>query len=242
MKFINSTTRRFKDPIALICLVISLVLLSFTMKVDEKKVEMVVLTTAYGEMTIALYDDTPLHRDNFLKLVKESYYNDLLFHRVIKSFMIQGGDPDSRMAASGTQLGVGGPGYTIPAEIRASHIHKKGALAAARQGDQVNPKKESSGSQFYIVHGGPVSEKAMSNQSVQRSMLQPEWPDYTDDQKLLYSQLGGAPHLDGGYTVFGEVISGLDIIDSIAAQPCDRNNRPLEDIKMSLKIERKKWP
>jgi peptidyl-prolyl cis-trans isomerase B (cyclophilin B) len=212
------------------------------MKMDDKKVEMVVLTTKYGQMTILLYEDTPLHRENFLKLVKEGYYNDLLFHRVIKNFMIQGGDPDSRTAQSGASLGMGGPGYTIPAEFRANHIHKKGALAAARQGDQANPKKESSGSQFYIVHGGPVSESALNNQKVQRSMQNPDWPDYTQEQKDEYINLGGTPHLDGSYTVFGEVISGLNVLDSIAKQPCDRNNRPFDDLKMTAKIEAKKWP
>ncbi len=242
MKFINSTISRFRAFTAFIALVGSLVLLSFSMQRDVKKVEIVVLTTQYGQITILLYDDTPLHRDNFLKLVKEEYYNDLLFHRVIKNFMIQAGDPDSRGAKPGASLGMGGPGYTIPAEFRANHIHKKGALAAARQGDQMNPKKESSGSQFYIVHGGPVTESALNNQKVQRTLQNPEWPDYTQEQKDAYVKLGGAPHLDGGYTVFGEVVSGFNVLDSIALQPCDRNNRPLKDLTMTLKIERKKWP
>lgn len=209
---------------------------------DEKKVEMVVLSTEYGDMTILLYDDTPLHKANFLKLVEEGFYNDLIFHRVIKKFMVQGGDPDSRGAAKGARLGNGGPGYTIPAEIRPNHIHKKGALAAARLGDGQNPKKESSGSQFYIVHGNAATATSLEGMFAQRKRNNPsDSVGYTSEQIATYEALGGAPHLDGGYTVFGEVIEGLDIIDSIAANAVDRNSRPLEDVKMTMKIVKRKW-
>ena len=154
------------------------------------------IETKFGKMVAELYNETPLHRDNFIKLVNEKYYDDLLFHRVINNFMIQGGDPNSRNADPNAQLGVGGPGYQIPAEILPQFKHKKGALAAART---QNPKKESSGSQFYIVQN--------------------------------------APHLDGEYTVFGEVISGLEIIDKIASQPTKKpGDRPVEDIKMKIRI------
>lgn len=209
---------------------------------DEKKVEMVVLSTEYGDMTILLYDDTPLHKANFLKLVEEGYYNDLLFHRVINKFMVQGGDPESRDAAKGDRLGNGGPSYTIPAEIRPNHIHKKGALAAARLGDAQNPKKESSGSQFYIVHGNTTTASTLEQMFTQRKRNNSaDSIGYTPEQIAAYEKWGGAPHLDGGYTVFGEVIEGLDIIDSIAARATDRNNRPLEDVKMTMKIVKRKW-
>ena len=156
----------------------------------------VLIETSMGNIIIRLYDETPKHRDNFIKLVESGYYNDLLFHRVIKDFMIQGGDPDSKGASAGQQLGAGGPGYTIPAEfIYPKYFHKRGALSAARQSDQVNPMKESSGSQFYIVH---------------------------DENACL--------HLDGQYTIFGEVIDGLDVIDKIAAVDVDRYDRPYEDV------------
>ena len=169
-------------------------------KADKrKKVE---IQTKYGKMVVELYNETPLHRDNFIKLVNEKYYDDLIFHRVIKDFMVQGGDPNSRNAAPNVQLGSSGPGYTIPAEILPQFKHKKGALAAARLGDQMNPKKESSGSQFYIVH---------------------------NDR--------GTPHLDGEYTIFGEVISGFDVIDKIATQPVRQgDNRPTENITMKIRI------
>ncbi len=200
---------------------------------------MVVLTTKYGEMTILLYDETPLHKENFLKLAREGYYNDLLFHRVIANFMVQGGDPDSRGAAAGTALGKGGPGYTIPAEFNSKYIHKKGALAAARQGDAMNPKKESSGSQFYIVHGNSVNQETLSRVAASRPGNSDGEPVYTAEQMEIYTSLGGTPHLDGGYTVFGEVVEGLNVLDSIAAQPVDRMNRPLTDIGMTMKIVKK---
>lgn len=204
---------------------------------------MVVISTIYGDMTVRLYPETPLHKANFLKLVNESFYDSLLFHRVIQGFMIQGGDPDSKGAQAGVALGRGGPGYTIPAEIDPQFIHKKGALSAARQGDQVNPKKESSGSQFYVVQGKPVPEAELNRIIDQKKRkTSSESEIYTPEQIATYTTLGGTPHLDGDYTVFGEVIEGLDIIDSIAKQAVDRRSRPVDDIIMTMKIEKKKWP
>jgi len=179
---------------------------------------------------VKLYNETPLHRDNFLKLAAEGFYNGLLFHRVINEFMIQGGDPDSRNAKQGQQLGNGGPGYTIPAEILPGLFHKKGVLAAARLGDNMNPRKESSGSQFYIVQG-----KAFTNEELDffesRTGVK-----YTAAQRAAYTTLGGTPHLDGGYTVFGEVTEGLEVVDKIAKVAVDGNSRPLKDMKMNIRL------
>ena len=187
---------------------------------------MVKIETTKGIITVKLYNETPLHRDNFVKLVEEKYYDGLLFHRVINSFMIQGGDPDSRNAKQGQMLGNGGPDYTIPAEFNSQLIHKKGALAAARTADQVNPEKRSSGSQFYIVQGNVYNDNQLQYFSSQTKR------QYTDAQKEIYKTLGGTPHLDGAYTVFGEVVTGLDIIDAIAAVKTDGANRPVEDVKI----------
>ncbi|MEO6190654.1 MAG: peptidylprolyl isomerase [Saprospiraceae bacterium] len=191
---------------------------------------MILLETKFGVMTIRLYDETPEHRDNFVKLVEEGYYKDLLFHRVISGFMVQGGDPNSRGASPDTQLGSGGPSYTIPAEFRKEFIHKKGALSAARTGDQGNPQKRSSGSQFYIVQGTTQSESSLTRIEDQKGFK------YTDAQKALYATLGGTPFLDQDYTVFGEVVEGLDIIDKIAAVQTARGDRPVEDVKMNMKV------
>lgn len=192
----------------------------------EKKETMVIISTDYGDMKIKLYDETPLHRDNFIKLAKEGFFDGLLFHRVIPQFMIQGGDPTSRDAKPGQQLGAGGPGYTIPAEFNPNFIHKKGALSAARQGDQVNPKRASSGSQFYIVQG-----RTASAQELQRGGIQ-----YTPEQIKVYAEQGGTPFLDGQYTVFGEVVEGLDVIDKIAAVRTAPGDRPIEDVKFTVKV------
>jgi peptidyl-prolyl cis-trans isomerase B (cyclophilin B) len=197
---------------------------------DEKPEQLVKISTAYGDMVIKLYNGTPLHRDNFIKLVKAHYYDSLLFHRVIKDFMIQGGDPDSKNAAPGQMLGNGGPGYTIPAEFRKEYFHKKGVLAAAREGDNVNPEKASSGSQFYIVQGRKWTNNELNSMEQQRHHLIP-W-----EQKEVYMKTGGTPFLDGAYTVFGEVITGLNVIDSIAALPGDRMNRPLKDVMMKITL------
>jgi len=246
-----------------------------------------VIHTSFGDMKGCLYNETPLHKANFIKLVNEGFYDSLLFHRVIKNFMIQGGDPDSKNAPAGKQLGNGGPGYTIPAEIKAGFIHKKGALSAARMGDNVNPKKASSGSQFYIVQGvvyDSVQINGMEQQLISRKQsgnvsayiqlpenvelrvkldslsaaknnmaltelwnetkiksdkyytTQGETIGFTSLQKEIYSTIGGTPHLDGEYTVFGEIYEGLDIIDQIANVKGDRSNRPLKDIAFSIEM------
>ncbi len=190
----------------------------------------VLISTDYGNMTVLLYDGTPKHRDNFIKLIKEGFYNGTLFHRVIKDFMIQGGDPDSKNAKAGQQLGVGGPGYTVEAEFRPEYCHIKGALAAARQGDQMNPERRSSGSQFYIVQGKKITAPELNN------MVQSTGATYTADQINAYQTIGGTPFLDNQYTVFGEVIDGLNVIDKIAASKTGAANRPEKDIKMTITL------
>lgn len=207
----------------------------FAQKTDSKgvttsKKSYVLLQTDYGNMKILLYEDTPLHRENFIKLVKSGFYDGLLFHRVINGFMIQGGDPDSRNAQPGVMLGNGGPGYTIPAEFNKKYFHKKGVIAAAREGDNVNPMKESSGSQFYIVQGKVYNEAIMQKIAAQMNK------NFSEEQIKAYGTIGGSPWLDNDYTVFGEVIEGLDVIDKIAAVKCGPNDRPLEDVKMTMKI------
>ncbi|MBR1427741.1 MAG: peptidylprolyl isomerase [Prevotella sp.] len=233
------------------------------------------IQTMFGDMIVRLYDETPIHRDNFVKLVKEGYYDGTLFHRVIKDFMIQGGDPDSKGAPAGKMLGIGGPDYTLEAEIKEGLFHKRGALAAARQGDEVNPERRSSGSQFYIVWGQVYNEvqirqfsRQMKMQKVQdvftklasehrdeimqmrrdrnRAGLQ-ELQDrlaaeaqkqaagfagLTEEQQKVYTTLGGTPHLDGQYTVFGEVEEGLDVVEMIQSSATGRGDRPVDDIEM----------
>ncbi len=239
-----------------------------------------VATTA-GNIKIRLYDDTPLHRDNFLKLAKEGYYDGVLFHRVINDFMVQTGDPESKEAPAGTMLGSGGPGYTIPAEIvYPKHYHKYGALAAARTGDEMNPERKSSGSQFYIVTGKkylPQQLSRMEEMSVQKQLqsyfmeLQRQNMDtirhlrlakdtvglenlrqkliqkteanvkpvtMTEEQVRDYTTIGGTPHLDGQYTVFGEVLDGMDVVEKIQKAETDGRDRPVEDIRIiSIKVE-----
>ena len=186
----------------------------------------VLFKTSEGDIIIALYDNTPKHKENFLKLVKDGYYNGILFHRIIQGFMIQTGDPESKDAPAGKMLGNGGPGYTIPAEFKPENYHKRGAVAAARQGDQVNPTKASSGSQFYIVDGKPFNASMMAQISYQYGKA------FTDEQRKIYETIGGAPFLDGNYTVFGEVVEGMDVVDRIAAKPKDRYDRPTTDVKI----------
>ncbi|GET30370.1 peptidylprolyl isomerase [Prolixibacter sp. SD074] len=249
-------------------------------KTEKQKRPVVLIKTEYGDMKVLLYNETPQHRDNFLKLVKQGFYNGLLFHRVIPEFMIQGGDPQSRDAEPGQMLGNGGPGYTLPAEFRPGFFHKKGALAAARLGDQANPEKRSSGSQFYIVEGKVFTpqaldsletmqtqreaqdiyhqlfmKKADSVRILQEQGKQIEYADLLDrlekqaqdsaalhpfhfakQQRETYTAIGGVPHLDGNYTVFGEVIEGLNVIDSIAHVKTDDHDRPVKDVKMTMKI------
>jgi cyclophilin family peptidyl-prolyl cis-trans isomerase len=243
----------------------------------------IMIITDYGVMKIKLYNETPLHRDNFVKLVKEHYYDSLLFHRVIRGFMIQGGDPDSKHASADKELGDGGPGYTIPAEFNPNLFHKKGVLAAARDDDFENPSQASSGSQFYIVQGKTwtdslLGEKAkritrmkLFNQILNRPENKPllekyktfvkaVMPDstkyiydiidkqvtkelpgvtpyvFSDAQRKAYTTIGGAPHLDGSYTVFGEVYEGLDVLDEIAKQEVGRGARPKKDTRMYISI------
>lgn len=208
---------------------------AFSQKVDKQqhkggKVYYVKIETSYGDMVVKLYNETPLHRDNFIKLVKEGVYDGLLFHRVINEFMIQGGDPNSRDAKPGQMLGDGSLGYTIPAEFVPTLFHKKGALAAARQGDNVNPNKESSSCQFYIVQGNLWESSRLA--MVERSMDK----HFTPEQREAYATVGGTPFLDGDYTVFGEVVEGLEVIDKIAAVPCGPMDRPVEDVKMKMTI------
>lgn len=190
------------------------------------------LETNFGNITIALSDSTPKHRDNFIKLVKQGFYDSLLFHRVIKDFMIQGGDPDSKYAVAGQMLGNGGPGYTVPAEFNDSLFHKKGVLAAARMSDDVNPQRASSGSQFYIVQGKKFTDEEL-NRLEQMRMGGKKIPA---NRREVYKTIGGTPHLDGGYTVFGEVTSGLEVIDKIAAVQGGPNNRPQNDVRMRIRI------
>ena len=247
-----------------------------------QKNPVIVISTELGDIKLRLYDETPLHRDNFIKLARQGYYDGVLFHRVINHFMIQGGDPESKKAQLGVLLGNGGPGYTIPAEFVPGIIHKKGALAAARTGDQENPLRASSGSQFYIVQGkifrpgeldtlemkmnntlhqniyktvfGPYQQElnkyqqeknqdALNKRIAQLQMradsLFQQTPKFTfsGDQRKIYTTLGGTPHLDGAYTVFGEVTEGLDVLDKIAAMPTDQASRPLKDIAMTIKVQ-----
>lgn len=240
---------------------------------------MVQINTEFGNITVKLYDETPQHRDNFIKLVKQGYYQDLLFHRVIKQFMIQGGDPESKGAPAGKALGVGDVGYTIPAEILPQFFHKKGALCAARKGDQVNPNKESSGCQFYLVQGKTYTDKEldqmeqqMNGPAMQKRFMElkkQNWPriqemvqnkDSIGLQKMqdqfiaqiqqefagktrlsaaareAYKTIGGTPFLDGEYTVFGEVVEGLEVIDKIAAVKCGAADRPEKDVKFTVVI------
>ena len=260
------------------------ILVSFSSFINETE-KTVEITTSYGVIKVKLYNETPLHRDNFIKLIKEGTYNGTLFHRVINQFMIQGGDPNSVGAAPEAQLGNGGPSYTIPAEFNSKFIHKKGSLAAARQPDNVNPEKRSSGSQFYIVQGRKYSASDMEklqkrNIQVKKQQLMNDFfqkaensaylarlteikkaqdqdamnalikeiepiinmeyekipTEYTAEQLKAYEEIGGTPHLDGGYTVFGEVIQGLDVIDLIAAVATQPGDRPVTDIKVTMRV------
>ena len=181
-------------------------------------------------MLAELSNATPLHRDNFIKLAEEGYFDGTLFHRVIADFMIQGGDPNSKDAPAGMPLGSGGPGYTVPAEMRDSLVHVKGALSAARLGDAGNPTKASSGSQFYIVHGKVLDGNTLTRIEAAKGI------HYTPDQKKAYMEIGGTPFLDHEYTVFGHVIKGFDIIDKIAEAQKDPRDRPLKDIKMKIRV------
>lgn len=223
----------------LCCLICGMTILaqdSVLRKKDRKRD--VLLETSHGDILIRLSDSTPLHRDNYLLLVKKGYYDGLLFHRVIKTFMIQAGDPNSRTASSGQQLGNGGPGYTIPAEFRPGLFHKKGVIAAARMGDNQNPQKASSGSQFYLVQGKTFTDVGLD--SVETLRLGGRKIPAT--HRHVYKTIGGSPHLDQNYTVFGEVIKGWDVIDKIADVQTSRTDRPLDDVKIikARLVKRKK--
>jgi cyclophilin family peptidyl-prolyl cis-trans isomerase len=256
-------------------------------KAYAKSDTLVVITTSYGVIKLMLYDDTPNHKQNFLKLAKSGFYDSLLFHRIISGFMIQGGDPNSKVADSSQNLGNGDIGYTLTPEILPTHIHKKGALAAARQGDDVNPDKLSSGCQFYIVQGKKFSaidmvtvesrmlsqlkqsiiwkymskpensklkEQYTAHQQARNSdslnaiikQLQPMVEDelkilkphkFSEEEKIIYATKGGSPHLDGNYTVFGEVVDGLDVIDRIAEVELVGNSRPKLDVRMKVSLQ-----
>jgi cyclophilin family peptidyl-prolyl cis-trans isomerase len=241
---------------------------------------MVLIKTQYGNMKVVLYNETPLHRDNFMKLTKEGIYDSLLFHRVIKGFMVQGGDPKSKRASKDQMLGDGDLNYTVPAEIRPDIIHKKGVIAAARNGDEENPERRSSATQFYLAQGKvyklddvPSIELNLNSRAAeslflkyksdkidtlmlfqmarnkegydklleklkQKAIVEVEKKPIrlTKQQIETYTTLGGIPHLDGAYTVFGEVLDGLAVIDSIAAQPTGLNDRPIENIRMTIEV------
>jgi peptidyl-prolyl cis-trans isomerase B (cyclophilin B) len=222
--------------LSVLIMIIGLMGMSFSVNENEEKV--IIIATSFGDMKFNLYNETPAHRDNFVKLVMDEYYNGTLFHRVIKDFMIQGGDPDSRGAAPGQNLGSGGPGYTIPAEIDHRFIHKKGALCAARQGDAANPTFASSGSQFYIVEGKVIDASTVLSMEQRRNSGLPEaeqWT-YTDEQIHTYSTIGGTPHLDGTYTIFGEMTEGFDVLDAISVAQTNKLSRPNVDIPMEIMV------
>lgn len=239
---------------------------SATEQTDSLKNVKIKFQTSKGDFTVMLYDDTPQHRDNMVKLVKEHFYDGLLFHRVIKDFMVQGGDPDSKNAVPGQMLGSGDPGYTIPAEIRPNHFHTRYALAAARTGDEVNPERRSSGSQFYVVTGNKVDADQLTAMAQQRAFnelaqqnadrirqmyaagddnglqaLQEEFEAKAKEQAAslvpaevakAYATVGGAPFLDGQYTVYGEVVDGFETIDAIEGVQTGAADRPVEDVRI----------
>ena len=182
------------------------------------------METSLGVMTIQLYEETPKHRDNITKLAEEGFYDGLLFHRVINGFVIQGGDPNSRNAKADTRIGNGGPDYLIDAEFNSKLVHTKGALAAASTGGSSNPMQRSSGSQFYIVHGRPVTESQLAQIEIEQGI------EYTAEQKAAYLELGGSPQLDMNYTVYGRVIHGMEVIDAIATVSTLASDRPKEDV------------
>ena len=198
----------------------------------QKDMKVRMHTTA-GVIDLCLYDETPKHKENFLKLVKEQQYDSLLFHRVIKDFMIQGGDPDSKNAPAGALLGEGDLGYTVEAEFMPQvYFHRRGVLAAARESDDVNPTKASSASQFYIVWGKVYTKEQLEAYKEFYKRRTGRELVITPEQEAVYTTVGGTPHLDGEYTVFGEVISGLDVVEKIQGVACDGNDRPLEDVRI----------
>ncbi|MEI7830381.1 MAG: peptidylprolyl isomerase [Prolixibacteraceae bacterium] len=263
-----------------IAVVISISSCSFSQNKPVPEGPMVLIKTKYGDMKVVLYNQTPLHRDNFMKLTKERVFDSLIFHRVIKGFMVQGGDPNSKRATKDQLLGDGDLNYTVPAEIVPGIIHKKGVIAAARNGDEENPERRSSATQFYLAQGIvyklddlPAVEQKMNIRAAEALFLKMKSEKIdtlmlfqmarnkegydkllekmkqnatrhfdqnpvrlTKQQIETYTTLGGIPHLDGAYTVFGEVLDGLAVIDSIAAQPTGKNDRPLENIRMTIEV------
>lgn len=251
----------------------------------QKKDYVVTIKTQYGDMVAILYDETPKHKENFIKLAKEHYFDSLLFHRVMAGFMIQAGDPKSKKSKPGEPLGMGGPGYTIPLEFNPRFFHDKGAISAARLPDDQNPEKASSGSQFYIVQGSVIPEASINDlrydqmkltMGLRQIISKPEnkplldslnslyyagdmqayqkkifslvprvesetgtkvTKDLSPEKIKAYTTVGGAPHLDGEYTVFGKVIKGLEVVDQIASQPVNGANRPTVDIRIFVTVE-----
>lgn len=250
---------------------------------SQSSERMVLIETSHGNITVKLYNETPKHRDNFLKLVEKHFYDSLLFHRVIEKFMIQGGDPDSKHAPAGKELGEGDVGYAIPAEFNSKLYHKRGVVAAARNGDAENPTQASSGCQFYIVQGKIFNDsmlnvaakritrfkaynkvvndkknkklvkkfnkytKAKDEEGIKKTkeeldkltdaeVLKMPLHVFTEEQKRAYKSIGGTPHLDGTYTIFGEVVDGMEVVDKIAASHKDKNDRPLVDLRMKISI------
>ncbi len=204
---------------------------------STSNVSLVRMTTTEGVIDLRLYDETKAHKKNFVRLVKEHRYDSLLFHRVIKDFMVQGGDPDSKKAPRGKLLGEGDLGYKVPAELMPErYFHKRGALAAAREGDDVNPEKASSASQFYIVWGTVFTREQLKRLQEHYSKRRGKDVSFTPQQVEAYTTVGGTPHLDGEYTVFGEVADGLEVVERIQGKRCDRNDRPLENVRI-LKVE-----
>ncbi|MFC2089601.1 peptidylprolyl isomerase [Bacteroidota bacterium] len=215
---------------------ISLLLIAFSAytwgQTEEELKQEIVIETSLGNIEVLLYDDTPLHRDNMIKLINDGFYKNHLFHRVINDFMIQGGDPNSVNAVQGVQLGNGGPGYQIPAEIRQNRFHKKGVLAAARMGDNFNPERKSSGSQFYIVEGQKYTRASLAQYQSARNLL-----PFTKEQITAYTTVGGTPHLDGAYTVFGEVTKGVEVIEAISDVETDGADRPITDVVFNIRLK-----
>lgn len=214
-------------------LLLILTIFSLHVKAAKQTNSYVKISTSYGEVFIKLFNETPKHRDNFIKLVKNGALNGTLFHRVIKDFMIQGGDPNSKTAKAGDQLGEGDLGYTVPAEFVPMLFHKKGVLAAARDN---NPDKASSSCQFYIVQGKKYTDAELD--AVEMGRLAGR--KIPLDQREVYKTLGGTPFLDQSYTVYGEVVKGIEMVDKIAVLPVDRNNRPAEDVKIQVDLLKKR--
>ena len=282
----NNNTNTIKYAIACVILSVACAGCGWAQSTKNKNMKtstpMVRISTNLGDIVVRLYDETPEHRDNFLKLAREGYYDSTLFHRVIKDFMIQGGDPDSKGAPAGQQLGSGGPGYTVPAEfVYPQYFHKRGVLSAARQADQVNPERRSSGSQFYIVWGKTYTEgelkqlaaqldgqrgqqifnglaaqhrdsiQAMYQRGDQKGLMElqnrlaaetdkilkeTQGFTFTPEQMEAYTTVGGTPFLDNQYTVFGEVVEGLDVVEKIQQVATGKADRPKEDVVMTVTV------